>query len=260
MNNPSTQGDAQKAQLSFEQETAPLINALEAILQSREVTRAKRVKIKGSVLPEMPELMAKFSADSDAADELAEMVSIGLYMLANHCLQTGQDLTVADEALAVASKLTTSDAGAARVQEAMDLLASKRNQSTCFFCGTEPADPSCARSIYMCGDIKRELGRVDFKRISIAAARCAKCKGHDSAVKRAGLTVWGAGLLIGLGVGWNMGGERPIAAAVIGFFAGFFCDCFISVFCRPVHMKDEDDHPEVKRLKNAGWQLGYRPR
>lgn len=260
MNHPSTQGGAQDAQATFERETAPLINALEAILQSREVTSAKWGKIKGSVLPKMPELMAKFGADSDAADELSEMVSIGLYMLANHCLQTGQDLVVAEEALATASKLTTSDAGAARIQEAMDHLASKQNQSTCFFCGTEPADPSCTRSIYMCGDIKKEYGRVDFKRISVAAPRCAKCKGHESAVKRAGLTVWGAGLLIGIGVGWNMGGERPIAAAVIGFLAGFLCYNFISIFCRPVHMKDEDDHPEVKRLKNAGWQLGYRPR
>ena len=237
--NPS---DGAKAASRLLEETRPLLDSLDRLLDEGETRR------------------------EELHDEVASTALSCLVKYANSTedWETVLPLTEALEKTAVSPAVRT------RVAENLEAVKGNLRYGTCWFCKIRRSEPPAVYKIPMYGEVEREYRflqgtQVRWRKHAVEVPRCSTCAAAHASVRKSGTVGGVLGALIGWGGCVSVQGENGLIAIL--FFAGsialgHWVGKRLAWKKAPSGIAGEKSgrqFPAVLEFKRIGWQFGDKP-
>lgn len=238
---------------------APIFQALEEINDSKDKSGLKLEKINNQVLPKLPELSQEYGHQSEAISNLCDSIAIVLKGVAVAAHNDAKDFKTAEAAIQLAFKLAVDQKLKERISDDIVTLTANKQNSMCFFCGTQTSDASSVFDFAMHGDVVRHYKRVEYRKLSIPIERCKTCKQKQNSAETLGCVAGIVCLVIGIAIGAAIDSDGWIGGAMGGGIAGLIVSAIISR-CGSRGLNDPKKHPRVIEMRGKGWIIGASPR
>jgi hypothetical protein len=171
-------------------------------------------------------------------------------------------LTILERAVKVAAGDTARQRLQMNLQIVADNLALKRENGTCWFCGTAAPTAGAGHTFKMHGDVQHEGSRVKWRVLDVTVPRCADCKKKHSNADSLAILAFAMTAVLGFTVCGSGGGEGgALAFGWIAFFGGFAVAALVAKWAKKGVKGTETAQvfPAALRLKSEGWALGEKP-
>jgi hypothetical protein len=243
----------------------PIFEALKNITESSETPSQKLASFQKLVMPKIPSIASEIGADSSTYGEMMDTLAHALRGISIDAHNDHKDYETAENAIQLALKLAKDQELKKRIREDTATLSENKKASTCYFCGVNASEESACYELDMYGDVVREYGKINYRKISVPIARCSKCKKiHDTAESVRIATAWVICVIASI-IGFvNYGWLGGIGLGIVGVALGAIVATILQgisvgiMKISGVH-KSPKKHPEVKNLKLKRWEIGEAP-
>ena len=164
--------------------------------------------------------------------------------------------------------LAASTAAKERIAKNQKTVQENYQDSLCWFCGTNPADPKCVQEVPMHGDVQRipipNGVRTTWRHLKVQVPRCSACQSATTRQNNRNLGRF-FGCVGGLGL-WLFCGVNDYP--VLGFSLGLALIVGVFVLAHKHAKKHEqpgvkrratNDYTRIKNLLSEGWKFGDKP-
>ncbi|MCB1130980.1 MAG: hypothetical protein KDN05_07615 [Verrucomicrobiae bacterium] len=239
------------------QRVKPIIEKLQATVDSDLTPKAKFEQIKDEILP-----LARDRFDESLGDhKLGDLIAITLKQVSIAAFNDSDDIETAHLAIRLALSCAQSATFQSQLRKDEAEVSEARALNLCANCGKSMGNPNTPHRIHMYGDLVRKFQQTQYRHGEIQVPRCTACAEKQKQVKAsAQKTMWTIiGPLGGLGLLLLFGG------APIGFFfllGGVLAGVIVhQVMIQPVREADAQarKHENIKKMLRKGWLFGFGP-
>lgn len=242
------------------QQLEPFFTSMKQIADIPGTPAAKLQQMRAKILPQLPTLAEQLGSTSEAYHQLMDSVAIALRSISIDAHNQHSDFETAEVAIKIASKLVVDAQLKQRINEDIVALANNKKGALCYFCGSEPGHTEATVNLAMYGDVTRGYRRVQYRTAVVPIVCCKKCRSKRDLAHNTGCALWIIAVIIGVMIGSANGSDAWIGLGIVGLVAGWLISLITeSVMNASTRLKNPANHPEVKKMRNQGWQIGETP-
>lgn len=234
----------------------PVYDELASIQSSKDSPKDRLNKIKSNVLSFIAQFIEKETGEDDRIPELLDSTAIVLRGISIDAYNKFSDVTVALEAIQLATRLAQSPEQKKQAAQDLELVKEAAGAGRCFFCETRDSHPPSSVSVSMYGLVTRNtlLGTVNYQQTTIKVPRCKDCGKIHGYLDSAAIGLFASGCIAAFfALVTYQGGSVLAAWGISGTLAAVLCKYYAFGSRR-------NDYPRIKELLAGGsWYLGLQP-